>query len=340
MKKINAKISRKLFELSEQRQSLRQIVFALILFFVAGVSVTAQTKTIVSVAVETIVENQTINLGDVARISGDAAQIERLKNISLGYAPNIGAVQVLTRERIALAISAAGFAAAEVRLDAEPSVSIRRAAQEISRATLLEAVENAVRNQISAETIDARLIKIDLPEKIFAPNGKVEIRTNLAGVRNLFARFAVSIEIRVDDRTVRRFSANAEIEAFVKVFVAAQNLAANAKITAADVRLEKRRIENPLSFYLRDVEKLRGTTLVKNVAAGMEITSDSFVASIVIRVGDRVRIVGQSGKMQIIVNGEARASGKIGDRIAVKNLQSNAVLQAVVEDEGLVKVIF
>ena len=72
----------------------------------------------------------------------------------------------------------------------------------------------------------------------------------------------------------------------------------------------------------------------------MEITSDSFVASIVIRVGDRVRIVGQSGKMQIIVNGEARASGKIGDRIAVKNLQSNAVLQAVVEDEGLVKVIF
>ena len=340
MKKINAKISRKLFELSEQRQSLRQIVFALILFFVAGVSVTAQTKTIVSVAVETIVENQTINLGDVARISGDAAQIERLKNISLGYAPNIGAVQVLTRERIALAISAAGFAAAEVRLDAAPSVSIRRAAQEISRATLLEAVENAVRNQISAETIDARLIKIDLPEKIFAPNGKVEIRTNLAGVRNLFARFAVSIEIRVDDRTVRRFSANAEIEAFVKVFVAAQNLAANAKITAADVRLEKRRIENPLSFYLRDVEKLRGTTLVKNVAAGMEITSDSFVASIVIRVGDRVRIVGQSGKMQIIVNGEARASGKIGDRIAVKNLQSNAVLQAVVEDEGLVKVIF
>lgn len=340
MKQINAKINRKLFDLSEQRQSLRQIFFALILFLAAGISVAAQTKTIVRVAVETIVENQTINLGDIARISGDAAQIERLKNISLGYAPNIGAVRELTRERIALAISTAGFAAPEVRLDAPPSVNIRRAAQEINRSTLLEAIENAVRIQISAETVEARLVKIDLPEKIFAPNGKVEIRTNLAGVRNLFAPFAVSVEIRVNDKIFRRFAANAEIEAFAEVFVAAQTLVANAKITAADVRLEKRRIEKPLSFYLRDAEKLRGATLVKNVAAGAEITADSLVAGIVIRAGDRVRIVGQSGKMQIIVNGEARASGKIGDRIAVKNLQSNAVLQAVVVDEGLVKVIF
>ncbi len=324
------------------RRWLQPILFRLILFpaFGIGFPAAAQTKIIVRVAVETVVENQTVNLGDIAQISGDERQIERLKNVSLGYAPNIGAVRELSRDRILLVISTAGYAPNDFRLESPPSVGIRRAAQEISRLDIRQAIENAVRNQISSDVIEARLVKVDLPEKIDAPLGKVEIRSNLAGVRNLFAPFSVAVEIRVNDAVFRRISVNAEIEASAEVFVAKKNLDAGAKISAADVRLEKRRIEKPLSFYLRDTEKLRGAKLIRNVAGGAEIVTDSLIAGVVIRAGDAVRIVGQSGKLEIIVNGEARGSGKIGDRIAVKNLQSNAFLQAVVVDEGLVKIFF
>ena len=106
------------------------------------------------------------------------------------------------------------------------------------------------------------------------------------------------------------------------------------------MHLETRRLEKSLNNYLRDTEKLRGTVLLKNLSAGTELTTDAVAASYVIRAGDSVRIVGESGKMQIVVNGKAIASGRIGDRIAVKNLQSGTNLQAVVVDEGLVKVLF
>ena len=86
---------------------------------------------------------------------------------------------------------------------------------------------------------------------------------------------------------------------------------------------------------------LRGVKLIKNLPDGTELTTDCFIAD----VGYSRRRSGHEssadrGKLQITVNGEARASGKIGDRIAVKNSQSNAVIQAIVVDEGLVKIIF
>ena len=102
------------------------------------------------------------------------------------------------------------------------------------------------------------------------------------------------------------------------MLVAAKNLETNAKITESDVQIEKRRLEKSLTSYLRDIEMLRGIKLIKNISIGAEITTDSVIAGVVVRSGDLVRIIGQSGKLQITVNGEARTSGKIGDRIAVK----------------------
>jgi flagella basal body P-ring formation protein FlgA len=48
----------------------------------------------------------------------------------------------------------------------------------------------------------------------------------------------------------------------------------------------------------------------------------------------------RSGGMQIAIIGEARANGRIGDRIAVKNTQSGVILQATVIDEHTVKLNF
>ena len=309
-----------------------------ILFFCLPVS--AQSKIVVRVSSETIVENERVELGKIAQISGEAAKIERLKNISLGYAPNVGMTREISREQIALAINAAGFAEGEIALQSPAKILVRRRGQEISRNQIREAIEKSILNQFSIDKISAQIIRLDLPENIQVAVGEVEIRVNISAVQNLFARFSLPVEIRVDNKIVRSFAATLEIEAYAEVFVAVTDLPANTKISETDARLEKRRLEKPLTNYLRDAGKLRGARLIKTLAAGAVMTTDSFVASVVVKFGDSVRIEAESGNLKIILNGEARSSGKIGDRISVKNLQSKAILQAVVVDEGLVKVIF
>lgn len=305
-----------------------------------SVSLFAQDKATVRVAAEKTLDGERVVLGEIAEISADEMTDKRLKNISLGYAPNVGMLREISRSQIILAISAAGFADDEIFLDAPAKILIRRAGQTISQSQMREVVEKFVSERISGEQISAKITKIELPNGFFAPTGSIEIRPNLTANLNFFQPFSLPAEIRIDGKTWRRFSAKIEIEACADVLVAARDLTANAKLSESDVRFENRRLMKPLANYLRDIEKLRGLMLIKNTSNGAEITADLFVPNVVVKAGDAVRIEALSGKLKIVVSGEARASGRIGDRIAVKNLQSGAILQAVVADVGLVRVLF
>lgn len=314
-------------------------ICAVIWFCITGPTVFAQNIRVKIVSGQTVA-GEIITLGSIAEISGTEESADRLRSVSLGYAPNIGMVRTLFRDRIALAIAAAGFTSADFSFDCPASVDVRRTGQEIGSEVFSEAVRTAVAVHLADENTEIRFVKIGVPEKLTAPFGTLLVTASLAGIRNIFAPFSMPVEIRIDDRIYKRFQVNVEIEAFAEVFVASHDLLKDQPLNIADVRLEKIKLDQSLASYLRELGNLRGLTLTKNLSAGTAITAETYFSSVVIRSGDLVRIEGQSGQMRIIVNGEARGSGKIGDRIAVKNLQSNAIIQAVVVDTGLVRVFF
>jgi len=317
----------------------KSILIPILTFFLA-ITAFGQSRRIIRVNAETTVDGDIVRLVDIAQIDADTDKAARLKTISLGYAPGIGSVRELKIEQIRLAVSAAGFSESDVELETPARILIRRAGQIIDGDQFRMPIEKHLADKFAADKIEAKILKIELPENIQVPKGALEIRPNFAVVRNFFQTFALPVEIRVDGRVFRRFSANVEVEAFVDVLVAAKDLTVNQKLSETDVRIEKRRIIKPLTSYLRETARLRGVVLVKNIAGGTEITLDSFVSGVVVKAGDPVRVEAQSGRLKIMINGEARASGKIGDRIAVKNLQSGSILQAVVIDEGLVRILF
>lgn len=325
-----------------------RFAFSLSVFSVSSVAIFlifasvafAQSKITVRLAPETTIENDRIELGKIAKISGETTQITKLNSVSLGYAPSVGMLRELTKDRINLAIAAAGFSAADYTLDAPAKIIVRRSAQSVGEKMLREAVEKAVSEQLNAEGVNFKIVRLDLPAQIEIPSGEIEVKADLGNSRNLFAAFSISLEIQADKKTVRRVSAMTQIEAFADVLVASKDLTLGSKISAGDVTIENRRLEKPLASYLRTPENLRGVNLTKNISAGTVLTTNTVVSAAVIKTGDLVQIQAQSGNLKIIINGEARTNGKIGDRISVKNTQSGALLQAVVLDEKTVKVNF
>ena len=239
-----------------------------------------------------------------------------------------------------MAIAAAGFAETEILLDAPKIILIKRKGQTIAGATLRDEIEKAVLRDLQSENTTAKIVNLNLPEILEVPVGKVSFKVLAGNVRNFFAPFAVTVEIRLGETVFRRLTAMVKIEAFAEVLVATKDLSANTKISETDFKLEKRRLLRPLADYLRDANNLRGKILVKNLINGAELTKDSIISGIVIKPGDAVRLVAKSGLIQISIVGEARAGGRIGDKIDVKNTNSGVVLQAVVIDEGLAEVRF
>lgn len=300
----------------------------------------AQERLDIRIAPESVVAESTITLGNIASVSGADEPIARIRRISLGYSPDVGATRLIRRQQILLALQAAGFSPDTIRLDATENAIVRRSGQTVSDTELRKTIETSLLKNFHDTGIDARLVRLEIPAVPQVPTGEIEMQVDPSGVRNLFAPFSVPIEIRVDGRPITRVQVRAEIEAFADVLVASSDLFPNTQISGSNVRFEKIRLERPLSNYFRDSEKLRGTSVVREIRAGSEITTDAIVSIAVIKPGDLIQMETGSGQFRITVAGEAQAAGKIGEKIAVKNTRTGAVVQAIVVDKGLVRVSF
>jgi flagella basal body P-ring formation protein FlgA len=298
----------------------------------------AQAQATVTVNPETTIEGDRITLGGISSVTGKKETAEKLNRISLGYAPNIGMSREIRREQIVLAVNAAGFS--DVVLESPANVLVRRFGQDVDESALRGAVETALLSNLREQNVQAKLVRLDVLRGVQVPAGSVDLRVNVSAIRNLFAPFSVPIEIRVDGRLVRTFAVTAEVEAFASVLVAGKDLSPGTVVTDRDVRIEKVRIDRPVTAYLRDTRILRGVAAARAVRTGLPLTSDVLVLVTVIKPGDPVRIEVGTEKLRIVVNGEARAAGRIGDRIAVKNSQTGTILQAYIVEKGVVKVAF
>ena len=328
------------------RASLFAFIFSAMIGICFCANVFAQGKLVVRIPSETTISSDQIALGDIAEISGGETSAApsaavRARQVSLGFSPRVGAMREIGRANILLALAAAGFNENDLALDIPAKVLVKRAAQTLSQNMLREAVEKAILPPLEAEKVSARITKLQLPDSLELPTGNVEVRVvNFSGITNFLTPSVISLELRVDGKVLRRVPVNIEVEASADVLVLNRSGAAGAKLTAADVHTEKIRLEKSLSSYFRTPAEIGGKKLLKNVAELAPLTTDAVAADTVIKTGDTVSIIVRSGNTQISVTGEARASGRIGDRIAVKNTQSGVILQARVEAEGLVKLSF
>ncbi|MEQ1604158.1 MAG: flagellar basal body P-ring formation chaperone FlgA [Pyrinomonadaceae bacterium] len=318
--------------------SILNLSLAAVFALLCGYCVQGQSRNLIKVAGESTVNGEIVELGMIARINADRLRGDRLRGITLGYSPGIGSSRELLRPQIELAIKAAGFEDADFSLETPSKILVRRASQNIPSIQIRDAVEKAIQTRYNDSKVSTQILHVDVPADLAVPVGVVDIRASISGVRSLFEKFQVPVEIRIDGKIVRTFSATAEIAVYSEVLVAATDLAINKKLMLADVKLQKVRLEKPLTSYLRDPAVLRGVQMTKPLETGKPLAADSFAAAIVIKLGDTVRIEAYSGRIKIVATGEASANGRIGDRISVVNKQSKTVLQAIVVDEGVVRV--
>ena len=311
------------------------------LFFFVSLATSASARPLIRVHSDTIARSDKLTLGDIADITNtDPSTAAVLKNINLGYAPEVGMVRQLYRDKIEMAVAAAGFSTGSVEINAQPIVTVRRESQSVRLESIREAIEKATLAGLRSRGIAAGFIKLELPAKVEVRTGAVEVRALASSIRNVFAPFAVSVEIWVDGRISRRLNVTTQIQATAAVVVAANDLAEKRRVRSPDFAIETVNLDRDLNSYIFDPSQLRGATLTRPISKGQPITTDALAADIVVKPGDVVRILGESGKLSISLTGEARASGHVGDRIQVKNLQSGMMLQAVIVDEGVVSVRF
>lgn len=90
---------------------------------------------------------------------------------------------------------------------------------------------------------------------------------------------------------------------------------------------------------LTQAEQLIGNSAKRNIRARTPVTQNDIGPTMAVQRGQFVTLVHEAGGLRITLRGRALTDGIIGGSIRVVNLQSNKTLDAIVESDGVARVL-
>lgn len=148
-----------------------------------------------------------------------------------------------------------------------------------------------------------------------------------------------AISFAVDGKPAGTCVARGKLEALALVATAAVALRKGEVLTRDNIVLQQHNI-GALEKTFPTKEQLIGMQVARNIEAGRVIEQKYIVSPPLIKDGDQVKIFARKGEMQISTNGVAKASGRMGETIRVKNISSSKLIYCRVDGPGIVSVEF
>lgn len=128
-----------------------------------------------------------------------------------------------------------------------------------------------------------------------------------------------------------------QVKIMQDVVVLAHSLSRNTLISQNDVRLERRDINKMHSGHFNTLNDVVGKTLRRSVGGGIALTPVYVESLKLVKRGQTVTLLAHGGGITVKMSGKAMANGAAGERIKVKNLSSNRVIEGMITEDGQIK---
>lgn len=129
-----------------------------------------------------------------------------------------------------------------------------------------------------------------------------------------------------------------EVTVLGEVLVLRQPQPRGTVLQSAHLRLEQKDVGGLSGGYLTDLEAARDMVLRRALAAGTVLTPQMVEPPRLVQRGQRVELQAEHPSVMVRVEGEALGDGALGDRVEVRNLSSQRVVEGVVLSRGVVGV--
>ena len=130
----------------------------------------------------------------------------------------------------------------------------------------------------------------------------------------------------------------ARIDIFGPVLTARQPLARGTRIQPGDLELVERNLSNLPYGYYTDIQSIAGQVAKRTINTATVITPQLLQPPRLIKRGQHVTLIAETGPLKIRSSGTAMSDGKSGDLIRVKSVNSSRIVDGIVISEGVVKV--
>lgn len=147
-----------------------------------------------------------------------------------------------------------------------------------------------------------------------------------------------TIGIRCNDYKPWKIYIGAEIKSFEQVWVSNTAISRGTLLSAKNISLEKREISSTHSEFFHETDSPIGLKTKRPLRKGDIIQVLALEKPMAIHRGDRVMVIARIGGLEIRTAASALSSAAQGDKIKVRNLSSNKVLEGIVSKNNVVHV--
>jgi flagellar basal body P-ring formation protein FlgA len=202
-------------------------------------------------------------------------------------------------------------------------------------AAISAAAENAVRASAGAAASQLLLQPAALDPRLRVASCDRALTGFLTDTSPL--RYQTTVGVRCEGSVRWTIYTNVRVETQAPVLVALKPLLRDDELTAAEFRLETRRVPGLLSAYVTDLTALKGQRLRRPLAADEALSFDALVPANLIHRGQTVVLLAHAGALEVRMNGVALADGRASERIRVQNTSSQRVVEGIVRSDTVVE---
>jgi len=138
----------------------------------------------------------------------------------------------------------------------------------------------------------------------------------------------------------RRWYVPVQLRWMTNAVVMRKQIPARSLLTQSMMTTQRTDISGHSGSWWTNPAELTGMRLTRPLAAGAVILTSYVKQPPMIKRGDMVSILLDAGGIHIRTAGKALRAAARGDRLKVKNLRSNEIIQVVAESPGIVRIIF
>jgi len=288
------------------------------------------------------INSNDIYLGRIAKIRGDdQALIKRLKRVIIARAPLPGKSRHLKENHIRLRLKQEKIDLSQIRLVAPKGIEVIRGFVAVTKEDIKKVVSDFIYANIPWEREKVKIRDIRVRDRVILPKGKITYRVEPLKNSDFKGSVPLPLHFKVNGRFQKRILVTADIEVSAEVVVTKRPLRRFRRITEDDIEIREKNLAELPSNIILDYEEVLGKRAKRNIGANRVLRSDLIEFPPLVKRGDVVLIIAESGGLRITTLGMVKQrEGRRGERIRIENIDSKKSLYGRVVDARTVKVDF
>lgn len=285
------------------------------------------------------VQGEIFTLGQVAELDGfDIEKIQTLSAVKIGRSPQPGKSRKVTISQIKSGINR-HLRMKEYKLHMATPLILTRTGQELAASK----IENSVNSAIMEAHRDYEEVEIKIKTQIkpmLLPIGKLTLEVLRVGRSRLIGGpSSWKVRAMVDGKKFRELLVRADINVYGEVTVAKGQIKRGDKIAKKDLTTITRDISGEKVGFNPISEVAVGQQAKRDIHQNEVIKNHFTEAPIVMEKGNHVRVVYQSANLYLTNIGIAMKSGRKGDMIPIRLMDSKKTLYAVIKDSKIAEIL-